>query len=57
MATYSDWQQRELDIAMSEEVDRVQARVTPCRPCRVCGNVYHLWCNREPVDQHDRSEP
>ena len=49
--TYSDWQQRQLDIETSKELDR--RTFPPCR-CKVCGAEGHILCNRIPAP---RDEP
>lgn len=46
MATYSDWQQRQLDIAFSEQMDR---RPLPVCFCKVCGREGHILCGSAPL--------
>lgn len=46
--TYSAWQQRQLDIETSKELDR---RTFPACRCKVCGAEGHILCNRVPAKE------
>lgn len=51
MATYTDWQQRCLDIETSKGLDR---RTFPVCFCKVCGAEGHILCGSVSVKETER---